>query len=243
MQFGWIKKLLATALLAVTPAIAYAQSAETLTQNWFYAETQTARASQFDALKTSAKTDNAAKFGLGTVQFFSAIEGFSQDMLKYGLASHDNELRTMLPLPLPQNPNPATLTYDGLRQTITNFETDLEQALSTLASVNPDEPVGISINFENARFNLTGQESIPNELRFADLIIGAQSMNPGASAATAEQELTFRFDNADAIWLETNSDLKAATRLYEKCGFVHLKEGELWPTPYARCNLQMVLEL
>ncbi len=47
----------------------------------------------------------------------------------------------------------------------------------------------------------------------------------------------------DAIWLETNSDLKAATILYEKCGFRHLAEHELWPTPYARCNLQMVLKL
>lgn len=49
--------------------------------------------------------------------------------------------------------------------------------------------------------------------------------------------------NGDAIWLETNSDLKAATALYEKCGFKKLTEKELWPTPYARCNLQMVLML
>lgn len=48
---------------------------------------------------------------------------------------------------------------------------------------------------------------------------------------------------ADAIWLETNSDLKAATKLYEKCGFRKLSENDLWPTPYARCNLQMVLVL
>lgn len=48
---------------------------------------------------------------------------------------------------------------------------------------------------------------------------------------------------ADAIWLETNGDLKTAIRLYEKCGFQHLSEEELWPTPYARCNVQMVLDL
>ncbi len=48
---------------------------------------------------------------------------------------------------------------------------------------------------------------------------------------------------ADAIWLETNNDLKAAIRLYERCGFRHLFGDELWPTPYARCNVQMVLEL
>lgn len=49
--------------------------------------------------------------------------------------------------------------------------------------------------------------------------------------------------SGDAIWLETNSDLKAATFLYEKCGFQHLTKDALWPTPYARCNLQMVLKL
>lgn len=49
--------------------------------------------------------------------------------------------------------------------------------------------------------------------------------------------------NADAIWLETNGDLKAAIGLYESVGFRHLSEAELWPTPYARCNVQMVLLL
>lgn len=48
---------------------------------------------------------------------------------------------------------------------------------------------------------------------------------------------------ADAIWLETNNDLKAAIRLYERCGFQHLSDDDLWPTPYVRCNVQMVLDL
>lgn len=48
---------------------------------------------------------------------------------------------------------------------------------------------------------------------------------------------------ADAIWLETNAELKAAIRLYERRGFQHLSADHLWPTPYARCNVQMVLEL
>ncbi len=52
-----------------------------------------------------------------------------------------------------------------------------------------------------------------------------------------------RDKGADAIWLETNGDLKAAIRLYERNGFTHLGADQLWPTPYARCNVQMVLEL
>ena len=48
---------------------------------------------------------------------------------------------------------------------------------------------------------------------------------------------------AQCIWLETNDKLGAATRLYTRKGFRALEAGELLPTPYSRCNLQMVLEL
>lgn len=202
MQFRWFKKIWAAALLAITPAIAYAQPAQDLTQSWFYASTETERTIQRDALQSAATTDNTAMFGLGAVQFFSAIEGFSQDMLKYGLVSHDNELRDMLPIPLPHNATPETLTYDGLRQALVDFETDLENARATLAGVNANEPVAISIDFASSRFNIAGQESIPNELSFVGLIAGAQSMSTGTSAVPNDKKLSFRFDNADAIWLE-----------------------------------------
>ena len=48
---------------------------------------------------------------------------------------------------------------------------------------------------------------------------------------------------ADIIWLETNDKLDAATRLYSRKGFRPLEAGELLPTPYSRCNMQMVMEL
>ena len=48
---------------------------------------------------------------------------------------------------------------------------------------------------------------------------------------------------ANALWLETNSRLDAATRLYRRKGFRALEAHELRHTPYARCNLQMVRDL
>ncbi|QLC21116.1 GNAT family N-acetyltransferase [Parasphingopyxis sp. CP4] len=47
---------------------------------------------------------------------------------------------------------------------------------------------------------------------------------------------------ADGIWLETSDKLVAATYLYRSSGFRDLGEGELWPTPYQRCNSQMIME-
>ena len=48
---------------------------------------------------------------------------------------------------------------------------------------------------------------------------------------------------AARIWLETNTVLDAALALYRKSGFRELTGDEVTPTPYDRCNCQMVLDL
>lgn len=66
----------------------------------------------------------------------------------------------------------------------------------------------------------------------------------GIGSAIMQRLLEFAHEQrADAIWLETNARLEAATALYERHGFRALGPDEIWPTPYDRCNLQMVLDL
>ena len=48
---------------------------------------------------------------------------------------------------------------------------------------------------------------------------------------------------ASQIWLETNTKLEAALALYRKSGFRELTGDEITPTPYDRCNCQMLLDL
>ena len=48
---------------------------------------------------------------------------------------------------------------------------------------------------------------------------------------------------ASQIWLETNTSPEAALALYRKSGFRELTGDELTPTPYDRCNCQMLLDL
>lgn len=52
-----------------------------------------------------------------------------------------------------------------------------------------------------------------------------------------------RVMGASKLWLETNTSLEAALALYRKSGFRELTGDELTPTPYDRCNCQMVLDL
>ncbi len=44
---------------------------------------------------------------------------------------------------------------------------------------------------------------------------------------------------AETIWLESNTMLQAAIRLYQRAGFEKLDEDEMQSTPYSRCNIQM----
>jgi len=48
---------------------------------------------------------------------------------------------------------------------------------------------------------------------------------------------------ATHISLETNSKLTPAVRLYEAAGFRHIPRERFVPSPYARCNVQMEMEL
>lgn len=49
--------------------------------------------------------------------------------------------------------------------------------------------------------------------------------------------------DGDALWLETNGRLEPALRLYLSEGFQSLQREDWWPTPYTRCDRQMILEL
>lgn len=48
---------------------------------------------------------------------------------------------------------------------------------------------------------------------------------------------------AKRIWLESNRKLDAALGLYRAAGFRELTGDELTPSPYGRCDIQMVLDL
>jgi putative acetyltransferase len=52
-----------------------------------------------------------------------------------------------------------------------------------------------------------------------------------------------RSAGARRLYLETNSRLEAAIRLYESMGFKHLAADRITPSPYARANVYMEMIL
>ena len=65
--------------------------------------------------------------------------------------------------------------------------------------------------------------------------VGSALMEAAIAAARAM--------DANQVWLETNTVLDQAVRLYKKFGFRVLADDECAQTPYERCNCQMVMEL
>ncbi|MFN2100685.1 GNAT family N-acetyltransferase [Altererythrobacter sp. MF3-039] len=72
--------------------------------------------------------------------------------------------------------------------------------------------------------------------------LSAQRMGIGSRILDRLIEFA-RENDGDAIWLETNDQLEAATHLYRKTGFRDLTGEDIWKTPYERCNMQMVKDI
>jgi putative acetyltransferase len=109
----------------------------------------------------------------------------------------------------------------------------------------------IAIAEENGEAIGTGALILPEtksgETRWGELVKMATdpaSQGKGVGGAVLDHLIAFaRTSGVEKIWLETNDRLTAATALYQRKGFRALEAHEKHPTPYSRCNLQMILDL
>jgi len=152
--------------------------------------------------------DDKARFSLGMVQVIRGIEELTQSLYRYG--ARDSAARTFLPilrLPVPQNPNPETLTYDAARQVLQAFLDDLNQAQTTLAEVN-DPAVKLSLRLGMIRMDINGDgKADDNELFWKAF----SSMTLIPVTEKQAQSFLIGFDTGDAVWLRGYCNLLAAT--------------------------------
>lgn len=194
---------------------ARAQTAEDLTQDWFYAQTETARAAALAGLEAAAAGDNTAHFGRASIAFFDTVEGLMQDLHRYGYDFPRSGFVSELQFAIPENPSPETLTYEGFRDLLERFVSGMERSRVLLGEVDGTVPVAIGIDFGEARMNVVGGETIASRATLAGIFAQMQPRRPrprnqdGKPAPTPPPPV-FRFDNADAIWLEGYANLVLA---------------------------------
>lgn len=146
--------------------------------------------------------DAQARFGLGTVQFVRAVENLIQGFSKHGL--QPDLTGGMIPfarLPIPANPNPEPITYDGLRKLFEDFSANLAKAETTLGQVRNDA-VKLPIRFGLVRLDFDGDGKASEEETlwkiYAQLNRRVRPDQPNAMEAA---DFPITFDRGDVAWL------------------------------------------
>lgn len=150
-----------------------------------------------------------ARFAIGVAQFFQAVEGFGQDLYKYGFTSDRfgvGELligSPFLRLPIPRNLSPVPISYDAARQMLADFRADMEKTERLLSEVPPGD-VGLRIDLASVRLDLNSDGAGGSEERVERMVAFATGLSflPGKPA--------IRFDESDVLWLRGYSHLLMA---------------------------------
>jgi putative acetyltransferase len=78
----------------------------------------------------------------------------------------------------------------------------------------------------------------------AKMTVAESERGRGVGRQLLENVIAFaRGKLIDGLYLETNSKLQTAVRLYEAVGFRHLPAEQVKPSPYARANVYMQMNL
>lgn len=156
----------------------------------------------FSAALQAKPDDQQARFGLGAVQFVSAVEQLGQNFYKFGLRDQQQFLLNVpfLRLPVPVNLAPEKLTYEAARQILRTFVDDLARAEATLAPIN-DPQVKLPLHVTRIKLDFVGQG-----LGSTTLAEVMQRMR----AIRDQRDLLVHFDRADVSWLRGYCHLLSA---------------------------------
>ena len=146
--------------------------------------------------------DQQARFGLGALQFFRAVEHLGQSLYKFGPRENFGAGIPILRLPVPSNRDPQPVTYEDLRGVFQQLIDDLNRADATLAKVTSDD-VRLPLRIMQFHLDFNGDGTAQNNESV--LPIFRQYLG-GARARDNEdgdplKDLVIHFDQADAVWL------------------------------------------
>jgi hypothetical protein len=176
-----------------------------------------------EALKARLTThgnDDQARFGLGVLQFVKGVERLGQSVHHYGGMGSQSPLAQILPfvrLPVPENPDPAEVSYADVRGMIAAFLADLATAEKTLAAIK-DDNVSLPLRFGLVRLDLDG-DGKASESEALWRLMAALGRRPGnvpddPAIREAAEAFVVRLDRGDAYWLQGYCRLLSALGEY-----------------------------
>jgi hypothetical protein len=169
-----------------------------ITRTYLYAGTLSEGVGALKARAIADPLDGEAVFGLGMVQFTEAVEHLAQGLYRYGLHPPKIVLVPILRFPLPPNPTPETLTFEGFRALIQTFTNELAVAENTLSGVG-EHDVHLVVDLAKVRLDMKAPGSALQGDTLAFLIARLNGQ-PGTDSKPFET-LEVNFDAGDAAWL------------------------------------------
>ncbi|MDG1893590.1 MAG: hypothetical protein P8J37_01650 [Fuerstiella sp.] len=144
--------------------------------------------------------DQQARFSLGVVQFFQAIEGLGQDQYRYGLLGGRSRAIPFMRLPIPENPEPDEISYQKARALVQRLVDRLTKAEQTLTAVTPDD-VRLPLKLGAVKIDLDGDGKHTNAETMWHISQVLQNPRVGDNVAPPKQ-FPIVFDAADVPWLQ-----------------------------------------
>ena len=120
----------------------------------FSAETVSARDAALADLDAAKAGDPLAAYAAGSVQFFVALEKLASGLHRHGFESPQSFMLPLMRLPVPANPNPEPLTYEGFRQILADFREAMAQSAATLALVPAGADIGVEVDLRKIGIDL-----------------------------------------------------------------------------------------
>lgn len=143
-------------------------------------------------------SDDNLRFTLGLLQFVRAVEQLGQDLYRFGVQTTNARFIPILRLPVPKNPSPETITYQGLRDVVRRFATNLQKTEGTLGKIK-DPDVQLPVHFGLIRLDLNADGIASEEESLWSIF---SELN-GRRTITLEDAERFyiKFDRGDVHWL------------------------------------------
>ncbi|ELS33436.1 MULTISPECIES: hypothetical protein [Pseudanabaena] len=151
-----------------------------------------------DYLQTNLK-DDKARLGLGVIQFMRGTERLMQSLDRYGMMQTPlSGLVPFLRLPIPKNPQPQTLTYEGLQQVFQTWIDDLATVRNTLEPIK-DGNFKLALRLGLIRLDFDGNGKATNDEMLWQIFNAITGANVTEKDA---QQFLIAFDRGDALWLQ-----------------------------------------
>lgn len=160
----------------------------------------------------AAADDSEGAFGLGMIRLVRAVEGFAQTLYRHGFAVETGTRAFDMPLPpMPINPDPAPIDYQGVREMLSDLVTGLDEAHGWFVAGGATGDWVAEIDPLKVRLDINGDGKADEGESFAALmaLMFADGTAP-PEAGAVEIETTVGFDRADSYWLAGYTQVAAA---------------------------------